>query len=51
MPRAMRTRSDVSESIDGKQRDLFEEMGVLTDEETGADLKRLEQLMPKRRRM
>ncbi len=38
----------VSESMDGKQADLFEEMGVDTDEAAGIALKDMEQLLPGR---
>jgi 26S proteasome regulatory subunit (ATPase 3-interacting protein) len=41
----------VSENVEGKQNDLFEEMGVDTDETVGVDYKSLEQLLPKKRRI
>jgi len=44
-------RNAVSENVEGKQKDLFEEMGVDTDETVGVDQKSLEQLMPKKRRV
>ena len=43
-------RNAVSENVEGKQKDLFEEMGVEDDETVGLDYKVLEQLLPKKRR-
>lgn len=40
----------LSESLDGKQSELFEEMGVETDESAGVSYKEVEALLPKRRR-
>lgn len=42
--------SAISEGLDGKQSDLFEEIGIETDEAVGADMGMAEQLMPKKRR-
>ena len=41
----------MSENMDGKQSDLFEEMGVDTDESVDVDLKAFEQLLPKKSRI
>lgn len=41
----------MSENVEGKQNDIFEEMGVDSDEAVGVDYKSLEQLLPKRRRI
>ncbi|GLC39525.1 Homologous-pairing protein 2 [Pleodorina starrii] len=43
--------SAISEGLDGKQADLFEEIGIETDEAAGADMAEVERLMPKKRRM
>ncbi|GFR44920.1 hypothetical protein Agub_g6006 [Astrephomene gubernaculifera] len=43
--------SVLSESLDGKQSELFEEAGVETDEAAGADMAEAERLLPKKRRM
>ena len=40
----------MSENIDQNAQDLFEEMGVETDEAAGASLAQVQQLMPKRAR-
>ena len=40
----------MSENIDQNAQDLFEEMGVETDEAAGASLAQCQQLMPKRAR-
>lgn len=40
----------ISEGLDGKQSELFEEIGIETDEAVGADMGVAEQLMPKKRR-
>lgn len=40
----------MSENVEGKQKDLFEEMGVDDDETVGVDYKTFEQLLPKKRR-
>ena len=40
----------MSENVEGKQKDLFEEMGVEDDEAVSVDYKSLEQLLPKKRR-
>ncbi len=40
----------MSENIDQNAQDLFEEMGVETDETAGASLAQVQQLMPKRAR-
>ena len=37
--------------MEGKQSDLFEEIGVEVDEGLAVDFKSLEQLMPKKRRL
>ena len=38
----------MSENIEQNAQSLFEEMGVETDETCNADLKQVQQLMPKR---
>ena len=43
-------RDQVSENIEQNAEDLFEEMGVETDETAGASLAQVQQLMPKRAR-
>ncbi|KXZ46370.1 hypothetical protein GPECTOR_44g47 [Gonium pectorale] len=42
--------SAISEGLDGKQSELFEEIGVESDEAAGADMPEAERLLPKRRR-
>lgn len=41
----------MSENMEGKEKDLFEEMGIDTDETCGVDYKSLEHLLPKKRRI
>ena len=41
-------RDQVSENIEQNAQHLFEEMGVESDEACNADLKQVQQLMPKR---
>lgn len=41
----------ISENLEGKQTDLFEEIGVETDESCGITYKELEVLIPKKRRL
>ncbi|GLI71740.1 hypothetical protein VaNZ11_017054 [Volvox africanus] len=43
--------SSISEGLDGKQADLFEEIGIETDEVVGASMSDAERLLPKRRRI
>ena len=43
-------RNTISENVDGKQADLFEEIGIDLDETVGVDYKQLELLMPRKRR-
>ncbi|EFJ43662.1 hypothetical protein VOLCADRAFT_109964 [Volvox carteri f. nagariensis] len=43
--------STISEGLDGKQKDLFEEIGIETDEAAGADMAEAERLLPKKRRL
>ncbi|KAG2447820.1 hypothetical protein HYH02_007276 [Chlamydomonas schloesseri] len=40
----------ISENMDGKQADLFEEIGVETDEAAGADMAEAERLLPSNKR-
>lgn len=44
-------RDSVSENVDRKQTDLFEEIGVDTDEMTDVDYKSFERLLPKKTRV
>lgn len=44
-------RNTISENVEGKEADLFEDIGVDLDEGLGVDYKDLEQLMPKRRKI
>lgn len=43
-------RNTISENVEGKQADLFEEIGIDLDETVGVDYKQLELLMPRKRR-
>lgn len=47
----MHDRNAISENVEDKQSDLFEEIGVELDEGLAADFKSLEQLLPKKRRI
>lgn len=49
-PSCCMCREQVSENIEQNAQDLFEEMGVETDETAGASLAQVQQLMPKRAR-
>lgn len=40
-------RDTISEGLEGKQSDLFEEIGIDTDEAAGISYKELEVLLPK----
>lgn len=43
-------RNTISENVEGKQADLFEEIGIDLDETVGVEYKQLELLMPRKRR-
>ncbi len=43
-------RNTISENVEGKQADLFEEIGIDLDETVGVDYKQFELLMPKKRK-
>lgn len=45
-PSFLDTRDTISEGVEGKQEEVFEEMGVETDEAVGVSLKDMELLMP-----